>query len=447
MIQEERPAAESLPEGESGGEPDGLTEHAAAAATAQPVVVAEIGPIAAAERVELIDIVRGLALFGILAANMRGFAGPASAYVDPSIFWGAMPDRIAQAVIDTFIQGKFVTIFACLFGVGFAVQLERGEARGVKIGRVYARRLGILAAFGIVHGLLIWFGDILLPYALIGFLLLLFRRRRDSTLIAWAVVGQMVPIVLLCLALLASRASTEPLKGPKTPTAAELASSVEIFANGSWGEIQERRTTEVVTTNWGMFPFYFLPLLGLFLAGSLAWRHRFFNPTPESLPRYRRWMWIGLAVGLTGNALATAIRWGSSARPFPPTPMTIVVQAILMVAVPMLSLGYVCGVVVLCTNPAWHRRLAPFGAVGRMALSNYLLQSVICTLIFYSYGLGLFGTIGPALMLIPTVAIYAVQPVWSTWWLRRFRFGPCEWIWRTLTYGHLQPMRLAQAPR
>lgn len=434
--------AEALPVGEPYGEPDVPTEHAAAVTAVPAPVVTEIGPIAAAERVELIDIVRGLALFGILAANMRGFAGPARAYFDPSIYWGAMPDRIAQAFIDTFIQGKFVTIFAFLFGVGFAVQLERGEAKGVKIGRVYARRLGILAAFGIVHGLMIWFGDILLPYALIGFLLLLFRRRRDSTLIAWVVVGQVVPIVLLSLALLASRVSTEPLEGPKTPTAEELARNVEIFATGSWAEIQEQRATEVVTTNWGMFPFFFLPLLGLFLAGSLAWRHRLFNPTPESLPRYRRWMWIGLAVGLTGNAVATAIRWVAYAPPFPPTPLTIVVQVIQMIAVPMLSLGYVCGVIVLCASPAWHRRLAPFGAVGRMALSNYLLQSVVCTLIFYSYGLGFFGTIGPAPLLILTVAIYAAQPVWSAWWLRRFRFGPCEWLWRTLTYGHIQPMRL-----
>ncbi len=424
-----------------------LVAGLAPAEAATPMTVAEIGPIAAAERVELIDIVRGLALFGILAANMRGFAGPAGAYFDPSIYWGGMPDRIAQAVIDTFIQGKFVTIFACLFGVGFAVQLERGAAKGVKIGRVYARRLGILAAFGIVHGLLIWFGDILLPYALIGFLLLLFRRRRDSTLVAWAVVGQLVPIVLLSLALLASRVSTEPIKGPKAPSAAELVRNVEIFATGSWGEIQEQRATEVVTTNWGMFPFFFLPLLGLFLIGALAWRHRFFNPTPESLPRYRKWMWIGLAVGLTGNALSTAIRWILHAPPFPPTPMTIAVQVIQMVAVPMLSLGYVCGVVVLCADPAWHRRLAPFGAVGRMALSNYLLQSLICTLIFYSYGLGFFGTIGPALLIIPTVAIYAAQPVLSTWWLRRFRFGPCEWLWRTLTYGHVQPMRVENGGR
>ena len=166
---------------------------------------------------ELIDIVRGLALFGILAANMRAFAGPAAVYSDPSILWNAMPDRIVQAFIDTFVQGKFVTIFAFLFGVGFAVQLERAEKKGVQLGRVYVRRLGILVAFGMVHGLMIWFGDILLPYALIGFLLLFFRHRRDTTLVSWAIVGQLVPLVMLTLAFVASHVSSAPMKGPNAP--------------------------------------------------------------------------------------------------------------------------------------------------------------------------------------------------------------------------------------
>jgi uncharacterized protein len=99
-------------------------------------------------------------------------------------------------------------------------------------------------------------------------------------------------------------------------------------------------------------------------------------------------------------------------------------------------------VIVLCQDAEWHRRLAPFAAVGRTALSNYLLQSIVCTLLFYSYGLGLFGTMGPALLLIPTLLVYAAQPVVSLWWLKRFRFGPAEWLWRSLTYRHMQSMRI-----
>lgn len=419
--------------------------HADAPEPGEPAASAEgdIGPITAGERVDLIDIVRGLALFGILAANMRGFAGPAKAYFDPSIYWPSAADRIAQAFVDIFIQGKFVTIFSFLFGVGFAVQLERGEARGVKIGRVYARRLAILAVFGIVHGMMIWFGDILLPYALIGFILLLFRRRRETTLISWAIVGQLVPFVLLGLAWAYGQISTEALRGPRSPEPGELARQTEIFARGSWSAIQEQRVVEAFALNWGMFPVYFLALLSLFLLGTLAWRRGFFRPVRENLPRYRRWMWIGLGAGVAGNAAATAIRALKHVPPFPPNGWTLVTTAIQTVATPLLSLGYVCTVILLCQDPEWRERLRPFAAVGRTALSNYLLQSIACTLFFYSYGLGLFGTMGPALLLVPTVVLYAMQTRLSGWWLTRFRFGPAEWLWRSLTYRHAQPMRAA----
>jgi len=133
-----------------------------------------LAPVAPVERVDTIDILRGLALFGILAANMRGFAGPAGTYFMPERFWPALHDRLAQALIDTFVQGKFLAIFAFLFGVGFAVQFERAEGR--RFGWTYARRALLLIAFGLVHGLLIWFGDILLMYGLTG----LFLRRAGA---------------------------------------------------------------------------------------------------------------------------------------------------------------------------------------------------------------------------------------------------------------------------
>jgi len=199
---------------------------------------------------------------------------------------------------------------------------------------------------------------------------------------------------------------------------------------------------EATTLNWGMFPVFFLPLMSLFLCGALAWRRGFFLPTPETIGGYRRWMKIGLVVGVSGNAAATAIKWVWHVPQFPPTPLGLGVQLIQVVAVPMLSLGYLCSVIVICGNAAWRRRLAPFAAVGRMALSNYLMQSIVCTLIFYSYGFGLFGSVGPALLLIPTLLVYATQPVISSWWLERFRFGPAEWLWRSLTYRHAQSMRI-----
>src|ERR1700735_141233 len=153
------------------------------------------GPVTAAERILYIDILRGMALFGILAANMRGFNAPDSVYGNIKVLFHGRADMIAQGFIDIFIQGKFVTLFSFLFGLGFAVQLTRAEARGAKFMSFYPRRLAALALFGLIHGLFIWWGDILLTYALAGSLLLLFRKRAQETLLWWAGSMPSLPVL------------------------------------------------------------------------------------------------------------------------------------------------------------------------------------------------------------------------------------------------------------
>ena len=415
------------------------TPEVAALAETPPVERAPepLAPVAAGERVDVIDILRGMALFGILAANIRGFAAPAATYFVPHLFWPALHDRIAQAFIDTFVQGKFITIFALLFGTGFAMQIDRANARGSRFGWTYVRRLVILFAIGLGHGLLIWFGDILLVYAILGFWLLLFRRRSNVTVAVWAAVFFAI-MPLLVLAGFAAFQFIDPPALP-IPTAEEMAKATQTFASGSWSQIQQQRMTDAVTQNWGMMPMFGWHVLAIFLAGMLAWRRGFFTPAAESLPRYRRAMIWGLAVGVPGNAAIIAMRWVFDVPQLPTTPIALAVMLLPLLFVPALSLGYVCAVILLCRSERWRARLERFAPVGRMALTNYLLQSVIGTLIFYSYGLGLFGTMGPALLLIPTVIIFAAQVALSRWWLRRFRFGPVEWLWRRLTYGRPLP--------
>lgn len=397
-------------------------------------------PVSTSERVDTIDILRGMALFGILAANIRGFAGPALTYFTPHLFWPAFHDRLAQAFIDTFVQGKFITIFAFLFGVGFAVQFERAEQRGAKFLSTYARRLGLLFLFGLIHGLLIWFGDILLVYALDGFLLLLFRKRMDKTLKIWAAITLLLmPLVMTGMFIAAQSGAKMPeMPGPK-PEA--IAREADIYENGSFAEIEKQRAADAVKHNWGFFPFFGWHVLGLFIIGILAWRKRVFHPTPESLPKYRTAMWWGFAIGVTGNVTATVLRWMFNPPPMPTTPVAYAVVVISAIATPALSLGYICFVILVCQREVVRARLRAFAAIGRTALTNYLLQSVIGTLIFYGYGLGLLGDVGPAVLLPMTVAIFALQLVISPWWLRRFRFGPVEWLWRRLTYGGPLPMR------
>jgi len=172
---------------------------AAGADLPQPVVVAEpvqpLSPTQAEERISLIDVLRGLALFGIIAANMRGFAGPLTSYFRPSLVWNARSDFWVQAFIDTFIQGKFITIFAFLFGVGFVLQFTRAEKRHGRFVRVYVRRLFALILIGALHQLLFWWGDILISYALGGLLLIPFRKRKNKTILIWALALMFVPLL------------------------------------------------------------------------------------------------------------------------------------------------------------------------------------------------------------------------------------------------------------
>lgn len=401
-------------------------------------------PVASSERVETIDILRGLALFGILAANIRGFAGPAAAYMMPSAFWPALHDRLAQTFIDTFIQGKFITIFAFLFGVGFAVQFERASERGAKFGWTYSRRLAVLLAFGLIHGLLIWFGDILLMYALDGFLLLFFRKRQNKTLAIWATLLLLFMPALVTLMYVAALSGAKLPDFP-VPTAAALAQLERTFEDGSWLAIQQQRMRDAVSYNYNYFFFIGWNILGLFLLGVLAWRKRFFHPTPESLPRYRAAMWWGLGIGIGGNVAASLLKWIYDPPPMPTTVASYAMMMLSLIATLFLSLGYICAVILLCQSDAWRARLRRFGAIGRTALSNYLLQSIIGTLLFYSYGLGLFGDLGPAALLPLTFVIFAIQAVISPWWIERFRFGPVEWLWRRLTYRGPLPMRKGSA--
>src|SRR5271170_7202814 len=192
------------------------------------------GPITSAERILYIDILRGMALFGILAANMRGFNAPSDLYGNISPLFHGRADLIAQGFIDIFIQGKFVTLFSFLFGLGFAVQMSRAEARGAKFMSFYPRRLAALALFGLIHGILIWWGDILLTYALAGALLLFFRNRSQKTVLWWAGSIFTAPIMVLTGIYIAALLGHGPGSHPSKPfDLSTVAPIIAIYSHGS----------------------------------------------------------------------------------------------------------------------------------------------------------------------------------------------------------------------
>jgi uncharacterized protein len=407
-----------------------------------PPETPSVGPISLTERILFIDVLRGMALFGILAANMRAFFAPLDCYQYIGLLYHSRADVLAQGFIDAFIQGKFITIFSFLFGLGFAVQMSRAEAKGVRFMNFYPRRLFALALFGLIHGIFIWAGDVLLTYAFSGAILLLFRNRQQNTLLWWAGSLCALPIVgsAIFVAFYFSRFH-RPWMDPSPPDISKLHSIINTYAHGTirqiaaqnWVEWKQELPTE-------LFAIY---ATALFLLGMWVWRAgvvQRLNEYTSILKRVCAWcIPLGLAVSIYVAVVRAAV---------PPSKISWWVFFANILWLPsshVLSAGYMSGLALLFLRPNWHSLLLPFAAVGRMALTNYLMQSVLCTLFFYHYTTGLYGgRIGPAIGLVFTVILYSAQVIASNWWLQRYRFGPMEWLWRGLTYKKFPHMRKAE---
>lgn len=409
---------------------------------AQPVRAS--GPLPAAERIEVVDTLRGFALFGILLINITAFKAPGG----PAIlgFDGGFLDQMVVWALILFVESKFFTLFSFLFGLGFGVQLLRASARGTPFVPRFMRRLVVLALFGALHVVLLWEGDILLLYALVGGLLLLFREVPTRTLLRWSLWLLLVPLGLYTLgfgALEVARtlpgsaaALREADAAFLTAVAQERVEGAQLYANGSYVEVLVARVE-----SYGATSFLLLSrvpsVLAMFLLGLYVVKRGVLEGLEAHLPLVRRARRWGLGLGLLTSLFVT-LAWAT----LPPVSSLVVLFFNQALAGPLLAVGYAAALALLARRPVWAARLAPLAATGRMALTNYLTQSLVCTLLFYGYGFGLAGKVGPSVSVPLAVGIYALQVAFSRWWLRRFRFGPLEWLWRSLTYGRVQPLRL-----
>lgn len=429
-------------------------------------------PVAPSERVQLLDVVRGFALWGVCLANLvpwfSGYENLPEKAKQALPTWPA--DRVTDALLNAFLHERFITIFSFLFGLGFAVQYLRAEARGARAAVVLTRRLIAMLALGLVHGFLIWYGDILAVYAITGIALLVARnwpvRRLLATGVALAVFS---PIAFGAYDRL-SPALDGPLVTPpraagdtsRTPlpqqTAAQIAvarrNAVQdsIFNKATPALTAQRSYAAVIEANRTMLrAFYFGPgslqlffeLAGLFLLGLCVGR----SGILLELDAHRDRWWLAFGWASTIALIGYLPRLGLQLAQVPPAriPQDVVgiMRTLRNVGRPAMSLAYICGLVLLFQRPAWRRRLSVLAPVGRMALTNYLTQSFLGIALFYGIGFGLHGRIGPMFQVLLSITIIAIQAVVSRWWLARYRFGPAEWLWRTLTYGKRQPMRLA----
>ncbi len=391
----------------------------------------------AGDRVVTLDAIRGVAVMGILLANLPGFALPAAAYASP-LPWGGMEwgDRAAWALTYVLVEGKMRGLFSFLFGASALLVIERARAAGDDEAGVHFSRMTWLFVFGIAHLYLVWSGDILHHYALIGAVAFLFR---DMSTRALVIAGAcLVGVQVLLFAGVTVAAFTLPGGGDAEPFGAgdRGAMLAEVLAfRGGWLDNVAYNVAEDAYTPIGLFVAAGFETLGYMLWGMAglrsgmltgAWpRSRYVRWAAWTLPigwaAYATLAWMVIAHGFDGRYVAIASFGGS-------TPLR-----------PVLIVGYICIVTLTLGPGGWlSDRIA---AVGRAAFTNYLGTSVLMTFVFHGWGLGQFGRIGRAEMYWLAPLAWGLMLLWSKPWLDRYRHGPLEWIWRSLARLEWQPLR------
>ena len=397
-------------------------------------------PAPASERLAAIDGIRGFALLGILLMNIEAFNGPlwlSAAGVDPR--WEGL-DRWLDTAIYVLVQGSFFPLFSLLFGVGCGLMAQRMQARGQAFAPLHLRRMGWLAVIGLLHAVLVWSGDILLSYALLGLLLPALYVLPPRWL-GWAgALGIACAAgVALLLAGMLGLMGLAVEDGDSTvqmvaQIKAGVQAQVDLYGQGSWLQACGQRLKDMGTNLQALFVVGG-QVLGLFLIGSwLVSSQALANPAAHA----RLWAllrWLAWPAGVLLSLCTLAI------SPFNPPwsmePASMLVQAIKTVAGSLIGLGWL----------AWGLRLQallrPLAPAGQMSLTTYLCQSLIGTGVFYGYGLGWFGQLSRSQEVVFVLVVFALQVLLATWWLRHFRQGPVEWLWRMASYGRRLPLRRA----
>jgi uncharacterized protein len=405
---------------------NGMASVQSKSARVRSNAVFDVGPIAPSDRIAAIDIVRGMALFGVMAINVvTVFRVSIFEQFLPGRTDGTWLDRAVHAILLIGIDMKAWTLFSLLFGVGLAIQydhLSTSTRRTVLL----VRRLAFLLLIGAIHLVFVWNGDILFGYAIAGFIVLPFMfgpprvpAVAGTVLMVWFIASSFLPPI-----------ATMPSRAWMTHNVAD---AVRIYSSGGFPEVLAFRIHELsgfLSLNLFMFP----RTVALMLIGVAAWRSDLFRVGT----RTSRYLPLVAAVGiLFGGAFAvahvndwTGLGWRAE-------------LSLERLSVVLMACGYGAAII-WATDKAKARNLLAWAApIGRMAFTNYLMQSLIFGWVFYGYGLGLFGKLGVAAALAIGTCVYILQIAFSAYWLQRYQYGPMEWLWRTAMYGTRQPLRRA----
>ncbi len=388
------------------------------------------------KRIVSLDILRGVAVLGILVMNIQSFSMPTAAYINPTAYGDLNGlNRWIWILSHLLASQKFMSIFSMLFGAGVLIFTENATAKGLNSALLHYRRMAWLLVFGLLHGYLLWYGDILFTYGLCGMLLFVFRKLPPKQLI-WIGLGFfLVPMVLDSLFAFTipywpeeSLSSTMQSWRPKE---AYLQHTLNAY-RGGWMEQMEQRVPGYLFMQTGLFFMQtFWRATAMMLLGLALFKWQVLS-AGRSAGWYLRLTLGGLMMGTlistTGVVLNFRIQWSMDYSMFLGKQFNYVGSV-------LTALGYVGLVMLVVKSSSFLKIKNTFAAVGRMAFSNYILMTLICTFLFYGHGLGLFGHVDRKFQALMVLGIWLVILIISPLWLRSFRYGPLEWLWRRLTYG------------
>ena len=407
-------------------------------------------------RATLIDALRGFALFGVCLGNiLTGFAWWTPTEHAPVTSALQLPtDNLAYFLTHAFVDGKFYSIFSLLFGLGFALQLTRRSDEPTAL-QLYRRRLRILMAIGFVHLALFWIGDILLFYALLGFILLRLRGTEDRRLLRWTVVLLLMPVLFALPKVITPFATLGlpfflPAEFVARGFGFDLTSPTlitDIFIRGDLLTVMKGNVVGIFFRYGDLLdsgrPF---KVLAMFLLGLLIGRHRAWERLDHFAPLLRRVLALGQVIGLPmslGQAWVAGLPRETTMGGW----RVLLDSALYALGVVPLALAYAAAFVLLWRIPGWQGRLAFLAPTGRMALTNYLMQTLIGITLFYGIGFGLLGKVAYHHIWLLCIAFYTLQVLFSALWMGRYQYGPAEWLWRQLSYGRRFPIRRATESR
>ncbi len=403
-------------------------------------------------RIATLDIVRGVAVMGILAMNIVAFSMPFQAYMNPTAYGlESQADLGSWLFSFIFVDGKMRGLFSFLFGASTLLVIEQARASGASPAKIHYARMFWLLVFGLLHFYFIWFGDILALYAMSGLILFLFRNLSIRALLIWGVVLLVVQCLMmaggawqvqhLATAMAAPHPDAAVVAGYHNfeqsfgrPSGRDLAANMALFL-GPWDGLVQQRLFVQGLEPFTSVKFFIAETLAYMLFGMAALKSGFFRGA-WSVARYRKWALIGFAIAIPAYAV---LAWLLIRADFSvPMIFTISLGATTPFR-PFMILAIAATIILLTRRGGW--LVDRIAAAGRAAFTNYLGTSILMTTLFYGYGIGLYGHLTRIQLWLPVVGAWVVMLLWSKPWLDRFNYGPFEWLWRSLARAQFQPMR------